>query len=243
MEPDNIHNKIKELLGKAPDKLAIIEDQIPLEVQMHYFETSKKYKNHIDKAETLEMANLLFVPEVPLEEKKILLAKLSSIEEPEAFRFIEKYLKSAEPENIHWAKLALLECRMLLESSLLEQNQILISSGLGGKNGKLRYFIVIFLKEGYLMDETRKLIVNNEFEPILSKQDCEIENIKFQKNFFTMSVLIPMDVSIKDAFSNAINESNQYGEFLIENFIVTNVKRLTFSEIKNLLNKKFEIDE
>jgi len=42
MESANIHEKIKELLGILPDKLAIVEEQIPLEVQMTYFELSKK---------------------------------------------------------------------------------------------------------------------------------------------------------------------------------------------------------
>ena len=243
MEGENIHNKIRELLGQIPDKLAIIEDPIPIETQMYYFEASKRFKNKFEINDVLETAPLLFIADVPLDEKKEILAKLATIELPEAYRFIEKYLNNAEKENIDWAKLALLESRMLLESSILDQNQILISSGLGGRDNKLRYFIVVFLKDGFLLDDTRKKIVNNEFDPVLSKLECEIENIKFYKNFFTITILIPLDVSIKDAFSNAIDETNQYGEFLVENFIVTNVKKLSISEIRNLLNKKIRIDE
>jgi len=44
MESANIHEKIKELLGILPDKLAIVEEQIPLEVQMTYLNCQKNLK-------------------------------------------------------------------------------------------------------------------------------------------------------------------------------------------------------
>lgn len=238
MEGENIHNKIRELLGQIPDKLAIIEEPIPMETQILYFESSKRFKNNFDKNEILNAAGLLSVPEVPANEKKEILAKLASIDTPEAFRHIEKYLLHAENDIRDWAKLALLESRMLLESSLLDQNQILISSGLGGKENKLRYFIVVFLNDGFAFDDTRKKVVNNEFDPVLLKMNCELEGIRFYKNYLTLTVLIPLEVSIKDAFTMAIFECNQYGNFLSENFIVTNVKVLSATEIRNLLNKR-----
>jgi hypothetical protein len=45
-----------------------------------------------------------------------------------------------------WAALSLQESRMTLESSLLDENQVIISTGLGGKAKKLRYFAVIAAK-------------------------------------------------------------------------------------------------
>ncbi len=47
--------------------------------------------------------------------------------------------------------LAFQENKMLLESSLLDENQILISTGLGGKGMKLRYFTVMqtFDRKGF----------------------------------------------------------------------------------------------
>jgi hypothetical protein len=243
MEGENIHNKIKELLGQLPDKLAIIEEPIPMETQILYFDSSKRFKNNFDKSEILNSANLLALPEVPETEKKEILAKLASIDAPEAFRFIEKFHSTAENDLKDWAKLALLENRMLLESIFLDQNQILISSGLGGKENKLRYFIVVFLNDDFDFDETRKKVVNNEFEPVLSSLNCELEILKFYKYYLTLTVLIPLEVSIKNAFSRAISECNQYGEFLSENFIVTNVKVLSSSEIRSLQNRKQKKNE
>jgi hypothetical protein len=235
MEGENIHEKIKELLGLLPDKLAIVEEQIPLEVQMAYFELSKKFKGNFDSEIVLNNSGILFIPETLLQDKKEILAKLASIDKPEAYRIIEKYLTISDNEIHDWAKLALLENRMSLESSLLEQNQVLISSGLGGKNNKLRYFLVVFNKEQLGFSETRKKVVNNEFDSILKKQHCEIEEVDFFKDYFTMIALIPLETSIRNLFSNSIFECNHYGNFLKENFIITNVKKLSHVEIHNFI--------
>lgn len=126
MEDENIHNKIKDLLGILPDKYSIIEDQIPIDEQIAYFELSKHYKKNVDEEETLKNSDLLFLPETSIHDKKDILTRLASIEKPKAYRIIEKFLTHSEKEMRGWAKLALLENRMSLESSLLDQNQILI---------------------------------------------------------------------------------------------------------------------
>jgi hypothetical protein len=43
-------------------------------------------------------------------------------------------------------------------------------------------------------------------------------------------------------FQEAIKECNKYGDFLNEEFIVTNVKTLSFTEIKHFLEGKREKD-
>lgn len=242
MEGENIHEKIKELLGLLPDKLAIVEEQIPLEVQMAYFELSKKFKGSFDPEIVLNNSEILFLPETSLQDKKEILAKLASIDKPEAFRMIERFLNISDNETHDWTKLALIENRMSLESSLLEQNQVLISSGLGGKKDKLRYFLVVFNKEGLGFSETRKKIIQNEFEPFLNKQKSEMEEVIFYKDYFTMLVLIPLEVSIRNMFTSSILECNQYGNFLQDNFIITNVKKLSFDEIQNFVLRQNPTD-
>jgi hypothetical protein len=238
MEDNNIQSKINELLGQIPDKLEIIEDKIPIDEQIDYFDTSKRIRKYDDIENALIVKNLLFNELTVLPLKREILSKLALIDKPEAFRTIEKYLINPDKKLTNWAKLALLESRMLLESSILEQNHILISSGLGGKNNKLRYFLVVFLKEGLLFDETRKKVIANEFDEVLKKNNCNAEKLRFFKNFFTLTVLIPLDVSIKNAFSFAIDECNQFGYFLNQNYIVTNVKQLNATEIKGFLKRQ-----
>lgn len=237
MSEENINKKIFELLGENPDRLAIIEENIPIKVQMEYFDYANLIRKENNYENILDNKELLFLNETPVASKKEILSKLACIDLPEAYRTIEKYLQLPDKKLINWAKLALFESKMLLESSILDQNHVLISSGLGGKNNMLRYFIVVFLKNEFLFDITKKKVVSNEFDSILKNNNCENEYLKFYKKYFTLVALIPLNVNLKNIFSDAITECNQYGNFLVDNFIITNVKKLTNNEINSLLEK------
>jgi hypothetical protein len=47
-----------------------------------------------------------------------------------------------------------------------------------------------------------------------------------------------MNYSLKSVFREAIDECNRYGDFLNDDFIVTNVRTLSFREIKDFLERK-----
>jgi hypothetical protein len=46
----------------------------------------------------------------------------------------------------------------------------------------------------------------------------------FLKDFSSAQVLLPVTSDIKQVFSNVVEECNQYGDFLEEDMIITNVK-------------------
>jgi len=193
----------------------------------------RRIKKDLKPEKVLRESELLFDPHSSPEEKKIQLAKLASLDKVEAYRIIERFLNEDPDELKNWAILALQENRMLLESRLLGENHVFISTGLGGKGDKLRYFIVLFGKETADLSDLQKKIIRTEFEIGLKKHKAEIEEIKFSGSMATMLALIPLKVIIKQIFSEAISECNQYGDFLISNFIITNVKTLSFKEIRD----------
>jgi len=238
MENENIYDKIQELFGNTPGNFSILEEQIDIDLQMEYFEFSKKQKKDLDHAKVLENKDDIFLHDVSDEKKKKIFAKLASIEDVEAYRTIEKYLKAPDENLKEWAILALQESRMLLESRLLDENQIFISTGLGGKGSKLRYFVVIIGKKNKPFSELQQKIIRNEFEFILDKYQAELEKIEFSEYFCSLLTIIPLNIPIKDLFKAAVDECNQYGNFLEENFIVTNVKELSFDEVKAFLEKQ-----
>ena len=82
------------------------------------------------------------------------------------------------------------------------------------------------------------MVIQNEFEYTLKKFDAELEEVKFSRYLATILLLIPMNSSLKTMFQEAINECNQYGNFLKDDFIVTNVKTLTFEEIEEVLERR-----
>jgi hypothetical protein len=238
MEGENIYDKIQEIFGEVPGTFSILEEKIDIDLQMEYFEFSRSIKRDLDEKMVMDRREQIFDFNQDEVDRKSMFAMLASLEEVLAYRTIEKYLKEGHKELRSWAILALQESRMLLESKLLEENQVFISTGLGGKGSKLRYFIVLIGKEKRDFSDLQKKIIKNEFDDILAKCDAEIEKIDFLGQFATLVAMVPLKVALKDVFRSAIVECNQYGDFMKSNFIITNVKELNLAEIKDFLKKQ-----
>ncbi len=237
-EHENIYDKIRELFGAVPGQFSVLEEQIDIDLQMKYFEFSREMKIDLEPDRVMNESENLFKEEIGHDDKKELLAKLASVERVEAFRTIERFLHNP-PEGLkEWGILAFQESKMLLESKLLDENQVFISTGLGGKGDKLRYFVVLIANMDEAFSDSQKMIIRNEFELILRKYDAEVEHFEFSGTLATIKAVVPMNVTIKSVFEEAIEECNEYGNFLIPNFIITNVKELSFDEIRDFLNKQ-----
>ena len=239
-ESENLYDKIREIFGGFPDNLNILEETIDIDLQMEYFENSRLIKLDIDQEKTMENAGSLFDEGLSIDEIKGMLSKLASVERVEAYRIIEKYMQNPQPSLREWGILALQESRMLIESKLLDENHVFISTGLGGKGNKLRYFVVLLARDNITLNPTQRKVIKNEFRYTLNKYGGEIEEFNFSGYLATLMTVIPMDVTIKQLFDEAINECNQFGDFLVKNFIITNVKALDFDEIRNFLKKNRE---
>jgi hypothetical protein len=240
-EHENLYEKIQEILGGAQGNLKVLEQQIDMDLQVEYYECSMILKKNVEDKWAIENAKYLEEPGYSEQVKREILARLASIEKVECYRYIETFLQTAEENLRDWALLALNESRMLLESRLLDESQVFISTGLGGKEGKLRYFVALLSRSSLNLDASQKMVINNEFDYILKKVDAEVEEIQFSEYMATILLLIPMNVSLTEVIEEAIKECNKYGDFLNASFIVTNVKTLSFMEIKEfLVNKKGE---
>ncbi|MFH2095423.1 MAG: hypothetical protein ABIJ16_06955 [Bacteroidota bacterium] len=242
MSDDKIDKKIREMLGYLPGKFNLIESQIDIDLQMKYFERSKEIKTDIDEKEVLETAFLLYLDDVAIQEKKDLLIKLASIDKPEAYRAIEKYKNESEGELHDWALIALHDCRMLLESTYLEEPQVFISTGLGGKNNLLRYFVVFFTRDDKDFSEVQQKVLNNELKMCLSGKEFEVEALGFHKNFGKLTILLPVSFDIPEFFQQVIRECNIYGNFVNNRCLITNVKVLDDEEIGDYYTKLKEMD-
>lgn len=237
---ENIFDKLREMGGKFPDKLNILEEQIDVKIQMEYFKFSSKLKKKKKKEESENNIDLDNIPnidneELELTDRKALLVEIASIDDPKAYRFLEYYSKNAAPELRDWSLLAVQENKMLLESSLLNENQIFISTGLGGRGNMLRYFIVLIGEGISEFADFQQKMVSSEFEYALKNNNCELEKIEFEENYATLTALIPFEVALQKVFRSTLEECNQYGNFIKSNFLVTNVKTLTIQEIKDFI--------
>jgi hypothetical protein len=236
---ENLFDKLREMSGKSFERLNILEEQIDVKLQMEYFKYSQKFKKGHKSLDELEVTQVedLNQPDLTLAKKKEILVKLASIDDPKAYRIIEEFSKTDDPSIHDWAILALQESKMLLESSLLDESQIFISTGLGGRGNMLRYFIVLIGDDISEFSGFQQKMVNSEFEFAMQKSNAELEMIYFEEQYVSMKALIPFDVPLQQLFKQTIEECNQYGNFLKSNFIITNVKELTILEIKDFINK------
>jgi len=241
-EHENLYEKIREILGNTPGNLKILEQQIDLDLQMEYYECSIRIREERTEQWALEGMQYLGEPDYPEELKKDILARMASIDRVDCYRAIEAYMEQTEGPLVSWAALALNECRMLLESRLLDENQVFISTGLGGKDGKLRYFVVLMTRTKVDLTSSQKMVIKNEFEYILKKFDAVLEETDFSDYLATITLLLPMNHSLNTVFKEAIDECNRYGNFLNDDFIVTNVRILSFREIKDFLERRSSAD-
>lgn len=236
MDEEFVYRRIQKALENLPENFNVLEEQINLELQVEYFDFSHKMKTE-DYRRYLKESDQLFETQTAPEEKKKILSALASSGEVEAFRTIEKYLKNPDSELKDWAVLALQESRMLLQSSLLDEQQVFISTGLGGKGQKLRYFVVFLNNSGELTDMQKKLL-DDELAYVMKQNDGEVEELNTMLDFTTAVVILPIKAPLKDIFKSIIDECNQYGNFLQEDMVITNVKRLNPVEIVELLNQQ-----
>lgn len=237
---DSLMEQLKGYLGNNPANLNILEDQVELEIQMEYFDLSKKVNTKLNIEKLKSQKDNLFNDELSVDDKKKLLCQLATLEDVAVYRSIEKFFKEA-PEELHkWSALAYQQSKMVIQSSFLDESQVYISTGLGGKGTKLRYNVV------FMSDTTKKLtaiqnkVIKNESELLFKQNNIELENITYFNKFISLIVLVPISVNLKTIFNNIITECNQFGGFLKDNFIITNVKILEEDEIKKAIknNKK-----
>ncbi len=244
MEREEMLEKINSFFKQIPKDFSILEEEINVSTQIEYQKYKFKIINEeINQKELFDKKKELFSDKISKDEKKKLLIQLAQIDDVKIFRTIEKFKNDlSDNDNLKdWAILSYQESKMLIESSLLETNQVFISSGLGGRGSKLRYFSVFFSENKEDFTKTQKKVILSEFNSTAEREDSEIEKIDFYKGFATASVLIPFGKEVHIIFQESINLCNELGSFIKQNIIVTNLKRFSEEDIKGILKNEKSI--
>jgi len=232
---ENIYDKIQELLGSIPGNVSIQEEQIDADVQLEYYDYAQNLKERFNREEVLRKRDTIFHPDIAVEDKKYMMVRLASIDNIEAYRTLEKYTSNKNDQLKDWAMLALQECKLLLECKLLDQNKVLISTGLGGKGLHLRYFTVLVGVTGKSYSRFQKKILTDEISYAIKKAGGILEKIRFDKELCTILSMIHIQIPIQQLFDELIAECNQYGDFIFKDYIITNVKIISNPDIRKIL--------
>jgi hypothetical protein len=200
-------------------------------------------KEEYKEEDVLARKNELVDPGVALETKKTLLVQMASVPSPEVYRVLESYANQPDEGLEDWAKMALQESKLLLESHLLDDRQVFISTGLGGKGNKLRYFVVLFNKTGDELQPFQQKVLRDEISYALQRYDSELESLKYTDKYTTMLIVAPITSDIARMFREGIDECNQFGDFLSPDFIVTNMKELSEEEINEAISASHPVTD
>ena len=241
-EEGDVFKKFRDSFSKMDGHFHILEQRVPVELQMEYFKYSEQVRKERAKPDLNDMDYTAFReslsnPESTTDYKKYILSMLATSREVKAYRMLEDYVQHPDEDVSNWAYMALMESRISLESELSDEKQIYISTGLGGKGEKLRFYVLMLSSDRKPFLEYQRKVIEREFAYFLPKADCEIERLTIGEQYVELVFLIPVRADIKLTLDKVINECNQYGDFLSDIFTITNVKELTEQEVTDIINK------
>lgn len=243
MQQKNVFNQFQQFLKETDGEFHILEKQIPVEIQFEYFKFSDRVRKASLPVEENDLDRFIVDldnPESTSEYKREILSTLATSKQVRAYRILEQYVKRPDPELTDWAYMALMESRITLETELSDEKQIYISTGLGGKGQKLRFFILLLSATTESFLDYQRKVIEREFEYAFTKQNCEIERLTIKERHVEMLLLMPIRLDIKKAIEDVIQECNQYGNFLSGIFTVTNMKELGEEEIAEIVNSHIQ---
>ena len=229
------YNQFQKFLAKTSGSFHVLEHQIPVERQMEYFHFSNRIKQERIPwtAGDLEAFEIdLHNPETTEEYKRRILAIFAISGDVTAYRRLERYARLAEPDMRDWAYMALMEGRIILESELSDEKQIYISTGLGGKGQKLRFYLLFPAAEGMTIEGYRRDVVEREFNFALRQADWDIERLTIHPDYAELVVLLPLRADLKAVLDGVLRECNQYGDFLAKTYTISNMKEMNEEEIR-----------
>ena len=240
-EQNTDDESLRDVLSQIPDRFIVAEEELDGAVHAEYARYVQGLLACQPQEVGLEARQTLFDPTAPLEAKREILARLAQCGTVDAYRAIEQYVKNPDPALAQWSKVALYECRMALESELLEEPVGIISTGLGGAQHRLRYLVAVGLSCAPLHDARRRRL-ESAWRSICERHDSVLEHVRFRRNHVILTLLISMETPVGTVIDEGIATANGDAPILRQNYFVTNVEVPTEEEIQHVL-KEISRDE
>lgn len=235
----DIYIKLKEIIGEGNTGFSILEERIDVDTQLNFFEVSSHLKEKMTYSkDLLKEGEMLFNKKVSIKDKKELLIKLSLLGEIEAYYIIKDFRESAQGELFDWAVLASYQSRIRLTGKYMDEQQVFISTGLGGKGNMIRYYVVFKHDSDIRFSELESKVVKSEIEFVLNRNRSVCEKINYENQYIKIYALIPFVTSAKELFNEIIRNCNQLGEFINENFVITNIKEISDRDLEHFFKSK-----
>ncbi len=245
MKKDKLNDKIRNLMDFEKSDFFVMEERIDVTLQMNYFKMVRKFKGILSTDELCQQAiEILSDENAEANEKQMVIAGLAASGDVEAFRIVEKYREVADESMKEWMTLAYYDLKLKIESKLKDTPQIFVSTGLGGRDGKLRYFFVLFpTEELVLFSESHQKFIESEVTYLLEKNEGIAENFEKNVRYISFEMLYPFHDNLEELIEKLLEACNQLGPIILDKFIVTNMKRMNEMEIFDFLVNGDDFEE
>jgi hypothetical protein len=228
--------EISGFLSDIPDRFIVTEEELDGAVYEEYEKYAERLMTCLPQVDVVEMRQTVFDPNASIDAKREMLVRLARCGTVDAYRAIEQYVKNSDPALAQWSKVALYECRMGLESELLEEPVGIISTGLGGAQHRLRYLVAIGLSCGPLNDGQRRR-AESVWRTICGQHDSILEGVSFHPSHVILTLLVSMKTAVGTVIEAGIAAANGDAPILQRHYFVTNVAVPTEEEIQRVLTE------
>ncbi|MDR1258998.1 MAG: hypothetical protein LBK65_06960 [Tannerellaceae bacterium] len=239
-DKDDVFERFRDSFNKLEGRFHVLEQRVPIEAQLEYFKYSEQMRKNNVKMTDDEYHiyhKSLYTDTLSAEHKKYILSALAISNDVRAYRLLEEYVQRPDPDVTNWAYMALMESRISLESELLQEKQIYISTGLGGKGEKLRFYVLIIASGEEPFQEYQRQTIEREFDYYFPTEECEIERLTIHELYVELSLLVPVRKDIRSILEKVVTECNQYGNFISDSVTITNMKELSATEIEEIIRR------
>jgi len=227
---------------KKSDNIIVLEDRINAQSFFDFLEVQSSFKNHKIN-EKLFLKNIKEIENkgTPIIRKKAFLSLLSQIKKVEIYRFLENFAKKADPDIKDWALLAYAESNAQLRKFLTNEDAIVIVSGLGGKNNKVRFFTLFYDENKKNLDQGQINLIKTELKYLLEKYNFELEEFKHKDFWFSFTSLFSLDNEEIEHFAREFIEIIRgYGINLSKNFLLNNIEEIEEEVISEIFKHSYK---
>ncbi|MCI5207563.1 MAG: hypothetical protein D3910_01945 [Candidatus Electrothrix sp. ATG2] len=233
--PDNGEERT-DFSETIPEQFIVTEKELDQELYDQFIAESEWVDPQPDYANLIRQGEQLTDKTMPIAQKKLSLVQLACRGTAEAYRLVQEYCTRPDSGLEEWSKIALYECRMRMESDLLDEPVGLISTGLGGDGQRLRFiFVLALLGEG--AEKERQQVMRKVLDEVCERYGSGIEQAEFQPSCIVVQVLVPLDVAVGEVIEESVALLNRGKEEVCQDYLVTNVAEPTEEDIQKFLGE------
>ncbi|MCH2044959.1 MAG: hypothetical protein MK212_12645 [Saprospiraceae bacterium] len=227
-EERNMYEQLQELLGQLSGGFKVIEHGFDPDLVTFFQKTIEDIKKESTE-DTVETIQERLDTETNIDVLKKYIAQLAQIGSVPALRTLESYEKTASEELISWVRLSLTQCRIKVESDLLDDPIGYITTGLGGKNNKIRYYMAAKSVDPFTTGRVQ--FAYQEFRDVLKEWNGELESMENMGDYLLFRLLAPLNIIIPDMISEGIDRCG----FLDSQFWLSNMQKPTDEDLEEWL--------